>query len=114
MQPMEIEEEFNNISVCPFHEEQQEAAKVNDEPFDESTVFDPAMTTPRYDVATIVSPEMEASSVHKHCSEVNEALASIGTKSRHCFDSAGFHNLMHNRNNSEIHQIDVTENVTRF
>lgn len=104
----------SNISVVPFGEEPEEKPEVSNEPFNESEVFDPSKTEPQFGIKTIIGGKTITTVVDTHCEDVNNALSPNIKKNRHAFDSAGFHDIMHNKAKAESLNIVVKDEYTRF
>jgi len=105
------EEELPNLSTVNY-EEQKEEEPHDNEPFDESKVFDPELSQPKYGVATIVEPEYSDELV-SHANEVNDALSSIDVRDNGC-DPFVLANVIRDKALADSKNIETEDEVTRY
>jgi len=105
------DDDLPNLSTINYVE-QQEQEQQPEEPFDESKVFDPELSQPKYGV-TIFEPQ-SSNEVIAHANDVNEALLSIATKSNNSYDVFDFDSLLRDKALAESKNIETRDEVTRY
>jgi len=105
------EEELPNLSTVNYEEQKEEESQDN-EPFDESKVFDPELSQPKYGVATIVEAKYSDELVY-HANEVNEALSSIKVKGNG-YENFELAPIIRNKTLADSKNIETEDEVTRY